>query len=197
MKKLLTGVAVLLCAVCPQLLHAEAEFFDVITAKYKITESSKLGSLSCGICHLSDSDFRFNPYGKQVAAKLTEANAKVVTDAILTSVESMDADGDGLNNGEELSKGTQPGVADNPATTGGGGGTTPPPAPKPSNFPPKNGFHPAIVHFPIALLIAGLLLDLAGLIWKQKTLLFAGWYNLVLALVFSFSAIASGFLAVS
>jgi uncharacterized membrane protein len=62
---------------------------------------------------------------------------------------------------------------------------------------PKNAFHPAIVHFPIALFIAGLFLDALGMWKKHKTLLLAGWYNLVLGAVSTLASIASGVTAMS
>ena len=74
--------------------------------------------------------------------------------------------------------------------------STPAPAPEEeTSWIPKNGFHPAIVHFPIALFLAGIALDLAGYIKKSKTLLYAGWYNLVLAAISAVCAILTGILA--
>ena len=179
------------------IVFAEAEFLETLVAKYKIADTSKFSEKSCAGCHISDSDFGFNPYGKQVKLKLTEGNHKTVTPEILASLESLDADGDGKSNGDELNAGELPGEPD-PSSTGtqapadAGAGEK-----KPSAFPPKNGYHPAIVHFPIALLIVGLLLDLVGLIRKERTLLFAGWYNLVFAAVSSLGAVGSGFLAMT
>src|SRR6185436_3079622 len=60
---------------------------------------------------------------------------------------------------------------------------------------PANRYHPAIVHFPIALFIGGLLFDLIGTITKRDGLLFAGWYNLVLAAISSVVGVISGFAA--
>jgi uncharacterized membrane protein len=72
---------------------------------------------------------------------------------------------------------------------------TPAPPEEPPWWSPKNAWHPAIVHFPIALFLAGLLLDLVGYLKKNRTLLFAGWYNLVLAAATSVLAILTGFWA--
>jgi uncharacterized membrane protein len=128
---------------------------------------------------------------------LTEGNHKVVTPELLESLESLDADGDGKSNGDELKAGELPGHADSAAGGSEAAGETGASEKKPATFPPKNGYHPAIVHFPIALLIVGLLLDLVGLIRKERTLLFAGWYNLVFAAVSSLGAVGSGFLAMT
>jgi uncharacterized membrane protein len=190
--------AITLLALGATSAFGEAEFLDVLTSKYKIVEHSKLADKSCGICHMSESDFSFNPFGKQLKEKLAQTNSNAVTPAILDAVAKDDADGDGIPNGDELTAGTLPGTPDNPAKAGSGGvATETQPEKKPTQFPPKNGFHPAIVHFPIALLIAGLLLDLVGLIRKDKNLLLAGWYNLVLGAVTSLGAVASGFLAMT
>ncbi|MDR3710216.1 MAG: DUF2231 domain-containing protein [Capsulimonadaceae bacterium] len=60
---------------------------------------------------------------------------------------------------------------------------------------PDYAFHPAIVHFPIALFIGGLVLDLLGFIRKDKNLLFAGWFNLALAATSALAAVATGLAA--
>lgn len=180
---------------CAALAFAEAEFLESIVAKYKIPDSSKFAEKSCAGCHISDSDFGFNPFGKQVKLKLTEGNHKTLTPEILAALESLDADGDGKSNGEELLAGELPGTPDATGSTAAPDSAAG--AKKPTAFPPKNGYHPAIVHFPIALLIVGLFLDLVGLIRKEKTLLFAGWYNLIFAAVSSLGAVGSGFLAMT
>lgn len=186
-------LAVLGCAAVVQGALSEPEFLDTFTTKYHIKDSSNLGQASCGICHVSEEDTTFNPYGKQIADYLTDHNLKVVDDSVLTAVENLDANGNGVSNIDEIRADKLPGAAvpgaKKPVTP------TPPPAPKP--FIPKNAFHPAIVHFPIALLIAGILLDFVGMIWKKPVLLSAGWYNLVLGAVSAVGAVGSGILAMS
>lgn len=173
---------------------ATGEFLESFVAHYKIAESSTLGTKSCGICHVSDSDFAFNPFGKDV--KKTLAGKETLEAGTLDAVAALDSDGDGTDNGKEIAAGTDP--ADPKV---GGSGKVSAPAPveeeKPATFPPKNGFHPAIVHFPIALFVAALILDFFGMIRKDKTLLHAGWYNMVLAAVTSIGGIMSGILAVT
>lgn len=181
-------------AFCAQAAHAEPEFLDIITKKYNIAESSALGAKSCGICHVSDEDYKFNPYGKQVAQYMTEHNMTKLDESVLVGVANLDADGDGVTNDKELSAGTDPGKSDKPGVAT----TQTPNAPEPPKpLIPKNGFHPAIVHFPIALLIAGLMFDFVGVVLKQRTLLYAGWYNLVLSTFSALGGIASGFLAIT
>lgn len=191
-KAVVLGLAVTL----PAVAQAEAEFMEALTEKYKFSDSSKVAEAFCATCHVSDSDFGLNPYGKDLAKAMADQNQKTVTPVILALIDTFDSDGDGKSNADELAAGELPGdpngaAADTAATSGAE-------APKKQKgLIPKNGYHPAIVHFPIALLIAGLLLDLAGLIRKDTRLLFAGWYNLVLGALTSLAALASGFLAMS
>lgn len=169
---------------------AEPEFVDTFIAHYKLAADSPLAAQSCALCHVSDSDFAFNPYGKDIKAELAASGAKSVTDAVLVKVDALDSNGDGVLNGAEIAAGNAPGA---PSKKAG----TPPPAPEKSEFPPKNGFHPAIVHFPIALFLAALLLDFIGLVKRNQNFLLAGWYNMILAAASSLAGVASGILAMS
>lgn len=63
---------------------------------------------------------------------------------------------------------------------------------KPPPGVPEHAFHPAIVHFPIALFIAGLFLDIVGIIKKDDHFLYAGWFNLALAATSALAAVATG-----
>lgn len=176
---------------------ANGEFLDAFMTHYKVKEESPLGALSCGICHVSDSDFAFNSYGKEIKKALTDRSASEVTGPLLASIDTTDADGDGTPNLKEIEGGTFPG---DPASGGVPGASTAPaeaPEKKSASFPPKNGFHPAIVHFPIALFIGGLILDFLGMLRKDKTMLYAGWYCGVMAAITSLGGIASGVLAMA
>lgn len=182
----------------PSLALANGEFLDAFLAHYKVKGDSAMGEKSCGICHVSDSDFAFNPYGKDLKKAMTDKEAVEVNADVLASIEATDADGDGTPNGAEIAAGTFPG---DPAS-GGAAGATPPPAKepaakKPPPFLPKNAYHPAIVHFPIALFIGGLILDFLGMLRKDKTQLHAGWYCIVMAAVASVGAILSGVAAMA
>jgi uncharacterized membrane protein len=176
---------------------SEPDFLDVFTTKYAIKENSVLGEKSCAACHISDSDYGLNPFGKDVAKQLLSDPRKVFSPATLQAIEALDSDQDGVPNIDELHAGSLPGDA----ASGGKPNATPaverPTSPEKKPFPPKNGFHPAIVHFPIALFLAGILLDLIGLITNRKGFMFAGWYNLMLAAITSVFAIGSGFLAMT
>lgn len=234
-------------------VSASSEFLETFMSTYKVAENSALGEKSCGICHVSDSDFKLNPYGKQVAHELVASGASEVTPAILKKVELLDADKDGISNIDRIKAGqppwdsnakpVKPAVETKPVPTPtaptdkaatakpqdrkteeakehseettaeeaaehptapvtntnvttpsqeGDETTEAPEPPKAKPLVPKNAFHPAIVHFPIALFIAGLVLDLFGLIGRNKALLLAGWYNLVLAAISSLVAVGTG-----
>ncbi len=169
---------------------ATQDYLDGFIANYKIADDGALNK--CATCHVSDEDFAFNPYGEAIKAKAQPPSAE-----LFASIETDDSDGDGTLNKDEIASGS--GDPGNPAI-GGKPGTTPAPvAEKEKENPlmPENAWHPAIVHFPIGLFMAGLLLDFLGMIRKDKTLLHAGWYNIVLASVSSFAAVASGFVAMS
>ena len=166
---------------------ANQEFLDAFVAKYKIKDTSAIGTAACAACHVSNEDFKRNQYGKDL-----EAAGKTPSDAGFTAVESKDSDYDGTPNLKEIEADTLPGDEKS------GGDPTAAKVEKPkeeTSFIPKNGFHPAIVHFPIALFIGGLLLDALGLWKKNKTLLHAGWYNIIMGAVTAVGGIASGILA--
>lgn len=163
------------------------EYLDAFLTHYKVSESSDLGKSSCGACHISDSDFSYNAYGRDMVKYMTDNNKSELDAGVLEALGAMDSDGDGISNGDDIAGGSVPGK-----------GTATETAPKKkASFPPKNAYHPAIVHFPIALFIAGLLLDFFGMIRKDKTLLFAGWLNLVMAAVTAIGGILSGVAAAS
>lgn len=54
--------------------------------------------------------------------------------------------------------------------------------------------HPLLVHFPIALLLAYIVLDWAGRIWKEKGFTEAAWYSLILGTIGALVTLGSGLL---
>lgn len=167
---LFTALAALLLSARAQ---AKPEYLDVMTETFK-GSSAKLAQKSCANCHVSDSDYTKNPYGTLVAKALLAANTKELTPAMLIRL------------GEPGS------AAVSSAVTAEAAGPK-----KPKPLVPKNAFHPAIVHFPIALFLAGLFLDVLGMWKKHTTLLVAGWYNLVLGAISTLAGIASGLTAMA
>lgn len=178
------ALAIVAIASLSALPWATGDYLDAFLTHYKVSESSELGKVSCGACHVSDSDFAFNAYGKDMVKAMTDSGKSEIDGAFLESLESLDSDGDGTPNGDEIRADGMPGVGSTAAAAAE--------PKKKAKFPPKNAYHPAIVHFPIALFIAGLILDFFGMIRKDKTLLFAGWLNLVMAAVTAIGGILSG-----
>lgn len=172
--------------------QATGDYLDVFLKNYKLAETSALGTKSCSVCHVSDEDFSLNSYGKEVHKAM--AGAGTLTAAHLATAEAADSDGDGNANGVEIKADTFP--AD--PKSGGRPGAAVAEQPKEDKpWFPKTAYHPAIVHFPIGLFIAGLFLDFLGLIRKDKTLLHAGWYNLILAALSAVGGLASGYIAMT
>ncbi len=59
----------------------------------------------------------------------------------------------------------------------------------------KHAQHVVLIHFPIALFIAGVALDFAAQWTKRETLGFAAYINLLLAAVMALPAVATGLVA--
>lgn len=155
-----------------QPVEAKPEYLEVLTQTYK--SNAKLEEKACSNCHLSESDYsQLNSYAKKISASLHAANTSTLTADMLNKVGSPD---DAAN-------------AAAPAETAA------PAPPKPKPLVPKNAFHPAIVHFPIALFLAGIFLDFLGMWKNHRTLLLAGWYNLLLGAVSTLASVASGVVA--
>jgi uncharacterized membrane protein len=103
---------------------------------------------------------------------------------MLKQVEGLDSDGDGWTNGDEIKQGYLPGDPTNhpPGKPGD------PPSKTASSTSssesggsiiPTHGFHPAVVHFPIALFLFGLFLEFLGLRKKSAELGKAALWNLI------------------
>ena len=166
---------------------SKSEFLDLFMSTYKISDSSPLGEKSCLICHQTEDDFtKLNVYGSDIKMELGAAGATTLNLAVLKEVGGLDSNGTGKTNEQKILAGTAPGDP-------GPIKVSAPPKAKPKSLIPKNFFHPAVVHFPIALFIAGLALDAFGLIFKKKELLIGGWYNILMASLTSFGGIATGF----
>jgi uncharacterized membrane protein len=186
---LLPALLLMLCAAAS---HAKPEYLDVLVQTYK-SQSTQLSGRSCTNCHVSDSDFARNPYGKQVGIALEQAGSKDLTPELLHKIESMDLSGGGGTVLDKINAGKSPAdiTGGNPAKAAA---TAKAAEPKKSWFP-SYAFHPAVVHFPIALFIGGVILDFIGMIRKSRTLLLAGWYNLLFAAVTAVAGIGSGYIA--
>ncbi len=106
MKKLLgiftiTGIAAMALAM--------STFGKVFNEHYKVEKGSALDKAACAVCHMSAKGGKLNPYGKDLQAAMKEAGTKKMTPAILTKVENMDSDKDGVKNIDEIKKAALPG----------------------------------------------------------------------------------------
>lgn len=77
---------------------------------YKVAKGSDLEKAACGTCHGSAKGGKLNPYGKDLQTAMKAANSKKMTPAILKSVEGLDSDKDGVKNGDEIKKDSNPGA---------------------------------------------------------------------------------------
>ena len=163
--------------------HATPEILKVFKATYNKPTAN------CQECHVQPP--QRNSYGKAVEAALDHAKVSDATAEIFHSIDNDDADGDGVSNGDEIKADTMPGdPASKPATASG--------APNKSSggdLIPKHTFHPAIVHFPIALLAIAAFLEGFAL-WKKNDFYHkASVLNLTIGLVTAAGAIITGIVA--
>lgn len=156
--------------------HAKPDFWEMYKNYYNLKSGTKLGDASCTNCHTSPP--RRNPYGKAIEEAMEAASSNRLTTAILDSVASQDSDGDGASNGDEIKANTMPGdpadkpvggTTTKPSSGGGSGGpgaggaiAIETPEIKETELIPDHGFHPMIVHFPIALFLFGVFLEFLG-----------------------------------
>ena len=115
MKRICLAMCLFAFAPCA---FATGEYMDAFLSHYKLQENAAFNDKSCGICHVSDSDFEFNPFGAAVKKALTDTGASAVDGTVLASIESLDSDGDGATNGEEIAAATFPGDPTSGAKTG-------------------------------------------------------------------------------
>ena len=148
-----------------------------------------MASARCGICH-QGAPPSLNPFGASIQNGLREAAASELTESVIARLAAVDSDGDGVSNDRELAAGTLPGDrASKP-----GADSAPPRSPIDRMMPPHS-FHPLVVHFPVALLLFGALLEAGGARFRRPDLRSAGFLNISAAALFSVFAVATGIAA--
>jgi uncharacterized membrane protein len=167
---------------------------------YQPPAGSALANAKCMICHTSPNGGERNPYGKDLEAQITAANADDLTVPMIVAIENKDSDGDGFSNIEEIKAGALPGdPTSHPAGSqpSAGQGHPSPGAGETlwQKLFPSHSYHPAIVHFPIALLIFGALVDVFGFRRKRKDVRLLARWNLVAGALFTLPAVATGLTA--
>ncbi|MCX6341731.1 MAG: hypothetical protein NTU72_05050 [Fimbriimonadales bacterium] len=129
---------------------ATPEYLNQFKAAYNRQEAT------CKTCH-SDPPRR-NDYGKAVQRALENTTDGSLTLKVLQTIEKEDSDGDGIINLTEISAGSQPGDPNSKPTS----------VSLVDNLLPKHSLHPAIIHFPIALITLAAIFEIIGTIKNRK-----------------------------
>lgn len=146
---------------------------------------------NCMVCHTKPPTR--NAFGKAVEGALNKTNDGLLTREVMKPLEAQDSDGDGVSNIDEINAGTSPG---DPNSKPAAGATTGPEGSAKketsSELVPKHSFHPAIVHFPVALLAIAALLEIFAIRTKKDVYHSASVINLALGLITAAGAILTG-----
>ncbi len=197
--------------VAPVCATALPKFHKVFLQTYQPKPGSPLGEAKCLTCHASPGPPKRNSYGKLVEETIHGAGSHdEVTAALLHKIESVDSDGDGWTNGQEIAEGTLPGdPISHPLATPSSSTALPSPQ-VPDAQPavskqsssglqrmlmPKHSFHPIIVHFALALFIFGATLEILGLLKRRPNLSEAGFMNMTIGSMAGVAAAATGLVA--
>jgi uncharacterized membrane protein len=177
-------LAAVILALLPCSGLARPEFYQIFTRLYHPTPGTPLANARCQTCHTMSGPPELNRYG--LAVKTTLDQSGMLTEAGLRSIEGEDSDGDGKMNGVEIAAGRLPG---DPAI-----GTTPAPAGmrQPARLVPIHMMHPLFVHFPIALLVVGALLEILGARLRRTELRAAGFINFAFGALVAPVAVGTG-----
>jgi uncharacterized membrane protein len=174
-------------AVCVALLlssgaaaNARPKFLPILKSTFNIPAGSDADKAGCNVCHAGP-PVR-NIFGKAVEKALDKAGVDDVTPAILMTLDKLDSDGDGYTNGEELRAGYLPGDPNNHPSKHESAGSKSPSSTSGNpldSLIPKHTFHPAIVHFPIALYVFGVILEIVGIRKRDGKFRDAAFWNFV------------------
>lgn len=85
---------------------SSAPMGGIFNQKYGPKKDGNLARARCGLCHLKALP-KLNPYGEALGKEM--AGAKKLTPEILSKIEGLDSDGDGVKNGAEIKADTLPG----------------------------------------------------------------------------------------
>jgi len=199
---------VFLAGSAAQNVGAMPTFPSTVVSAYRLKPDGTVAKAvqSCGFCHVAEGPPKRNPYGADLKAALEQAQTRILSAAILHSIDDKDSDGDGFTNAAEIAADTLPG---DPASRPAGRPATPSPTahntseadPEASPFAlqtllfPKHAQHLVLVHFPIALLVISLVFDLLGYIKKDPMLTTAAYYDLIVAGLAAPLTVLTGILA--
>lgn len=163
------------------LLGANALATPDILEDFKKASGNK--NADCKVCHTKPPEK--NPFGKAVNKALNGTNDGVLSKDVLALLSKEDSDGDGIPNRQEIEKGSLPGDAT----------SKPADKPKPKPLIPNHSFHPAVIHFPIALIAFSALFEFLAKRKKNDSLHQASVFNLAGGSILSLVSIATGITA--
>ena len=103
--RLLVSMTLVLGAMVTAL--ATPKYFGTFRKTYPTAKEGALAKASCNICHLKGT--ALNVFGKDVQKAMQAKQTKELTTEILKSIETLDSDKDGVDNGKEIRAGTLPG----------------------------------------------------------------------------------------
>ena len=179
------------------LAGAEPPFLDAFKAHFTALKGS-LASAQCLTCHTAPP--RRNPFGQAVEKVLLEKKLRVPDASVFEQVGPLDSDGDGWANLAEIEAGFLPGDGAShpegiPSRSAVGQAS---PVDDDSNTQPswmKHAFHPLVVHFPVALFLFGVFLDVLGYRRGDFSLRKLAVWNIGFGAIASVLAMATGLTA--
>ncbi|HLO99480.1 MAG TPA: DUF2231 domain-containing protein [Fimbriimonas sp.] len=147
---------------CTLLVVASAIGFATEDYKKAFEKITAL-KVECSYCHLGTPPKR-NPFGKALEDALDNSDDGLITAAMVAALDPADSDGDGVVNGDEIAAKTMPGDAKSKPASPAPGPAGPAESKKEEKGPlvPEHSFHPALVHFPVALLIVAAAFEIVG-----------------------------------
>ncbi|MBS1728822.1 MAG: hypothetical protein JST51_19050 [Armatimonadetes bacterium] len=150
---------------------------------------------TCEECHTKPP--KRNAFGKAVKDALDQTQDGMLTKEVMKPLEQQDSDGDGVSNIDEINAGTLPGDPNSKPAAGATNsapstGDSQPGGAEKSELIPKHSFHPALVHFPIALLAIAAVLEVFARRKPESGYHAASVINLAIGLICSTAAIATG-----
>lgn len=171
------------------LASAYPPFWKTFSDVYHPAAGTAIGDGKCLTCHTGPQGGIRNPFGKDLEKVI---GSGTLTEAILREVEQKDSDGDGVSNLEEINSGTLPG---DPGSKPAGASASASPKGQQVGLIPQHVFHPALVHFPIALFLFGGFLELLGLSQRSEKVREVARWNLLAGALAAWIAVPTGFLA--
>jgi len=180
-------------------------YLETVKTAYTFKTGGVIESKGCYLCHSSATTRdSLNLYGKDVQSALKKGGGTVTAETF-RGLNDIDSDGDGWSNGLEFKNDTLPGdpvskpIGSPPSAVNANLLSTSAPALNPFSLQallyPGHAQHPIIIHFPIALFVFSLILDLIGIRTGNRALNSAANFNLIAAAITGTMSIITGLLA--